>query len=65
MNRPIAVAALALALAAAPPARADLVLPGTWDVGTIGDTATVSRSVTVQNTGRAALAIRLSLPAAA
>ena len=59
MNRAIAAATLALALATAPHARADLLLPGTWDVGTIGDAAAVSRSITVQNTGRAALAIRL------
>ena len=59
MNRAIAAATLALALATAPHARADLVLPGTWDVGTIGDAAAVSRSITVQNTGRAPLAIRL------
>jgi hypothetical protein len=59
VSRTIPVVALALALAAAPSARADLVLPGTWDTGTIGDTAAVSRSITVQNTGTATLAIRL------
>jgi hypothetical protein len=38
---------------------ADLVLPGSWDVGTIGDTAAVSRTITLQNTGRNPLVIRL------
>jgi hypothetical protein len=38
---------------------ADLVLPGTWDVGTISDTTAVSRTITLQNTGRNPLAIRL------
>jgi hypothetical protein len=57
----ICVATLALVLIAigAPLASADLVLPGSWDVGTIGDSAAVSRSITLQNTGRTALAIRL------
>jgi hypothetical protein len=51
----------AVLLAAGAPAKlhADLVVPGSWDVGTIGDTAPVSTTVTIQNTGRATLDIRL------
>jgi hypothetical protein len=56
---PVATLALVLFAITTPLARADLVLPGSWDVGAIGDTATVSRSITLQNTGRNALAIRL------
>jgi hypothetical protein len=54
-----AVLAVLLAACAAPRLAADLALPGSWDVGTIGDTATVSLAVTLQNTGRTPLAIRL------
>jgi hypothetical protein len=43
----------------AAPLAADLQLPDSWDVGTIGDTATVSRSVTLKNTGTAPLEVRL------
>ncbi|MCX7029877.1 MAG: DUF1573 domain-containing protein [Spirochaetes bacterium] len=61
MSRRIPVATLAVLLAAiaAPQLCADLVLPGSWDVGTIGDTAAVSRTITLQNTGRIPLAVRL------
>ena len=59
-RRPVAAAvAVLLAALAAPPISADLVMPGSWDVGTIGDAAAVSRTVTLQNTGRAALEVRL------
>jgi hypothetical protein len=50
---------LLLAAFAAPRLCADLVLPGSWDVGTIGDTAAVSRTITLQNTGRTPLEVRL------
>jgi hypothetical protein len=44
---------------AAPRLPADLALPGSWDVGTIDDTAPVSESVTIRNTGRTTLEVRL------
>jgi hypothetical protein len=55
------VAALAVLFAAAVPASlcADLVLPDSWDVGTIDDTTTVSRSITLKNTGKTPLDVRL------
>jgi hypothetical protein len=55
-----AIAAAAL-LAACTPSKlhADLVMPGSWDVGSIDDTAPVSTAVTILNTGRATLEIRL------
>jgi hypothetical protein len=61
VSRPLLVAALAglLASAAAPRASADLVMPGAWELGTIGDGAPVSRSITLRNTGRATLELRL------
>jgi hypothetical protein len=64
MNRrpPIAafatLAALLTALAA-PRLGADLVLPGQWEVGTIGDTAAVSGTITLRNTGPTQLEVRL------
>jgi len=48
-----------LAVLAAPPLRAELVLPGSWDVGTIPDTQAVSLTVTLRNTGRKEIAVRL------
>jgi hypothetical protein len=60
MNRPYARLILLAAMAlAAPRLGADLTMPGQWDVGTIGDAAVVSCSITLQNTGRTELAIRL------
>jgi hypothetical protein len=55
-----ALAAAAL-LSACTPSKlhADLVAPGAWDIGTIDDTTPVSTTVTLQNTGRATLDIRL------
>ncbi len=48
-------------LAAGSPARlhADLVIPGSWSIGTIDDTAPVSTAVTIRNTGGTTLEIRL------
>ena len=59
--RAAAIATIALLLAAFAPARthADLVMPGSWAVGTIADTAPVSKTITLQNTGVATLEIRL------
>jgi hypothetical protein len=51
--------AVLLAVLATPRIGADLELPGAWDVGTIPDTQAVSRTVTLRNTGRAALTVRL------
>jgi hypothetical protein len=48
-----------LAAAAAPHLRADLVMPGSWDVGAVDDATAVSRSITLQNTGRTVLEVRL------
>jgi hypothetical protein len=48
-----------LAVCAAPRLCADLVVPASWDVGAIGDSATVSRTISLRNTGRNPLAIRL------
>jgi Protein of unknown function (DUF1573) len=61
VSRPLLAASLAVLLAAATAPRtfADLVMPGSWDLGTIGDGAPISRSITLQNTGRTVLAIRL------
>jgi hypothetical protein len=56
-----ATLAAAVLLAAGAPSmlHAELELPGTWDVGTIDDTAPVSTDVTIRNTGRATIDIRL------
>jgi hypothetical protein len=51
--------AVLLAALAAPRLDADLVLPGSWEVGTIPDTQAVSRTVTLRNTGRTEIAVRL------
>lgn len=51
--------AVLLAVLAAPRVGADLELPGSWDVGTIPDTAPVVRTITLRNTGRAAITVRL------
>lgn len=61
MNRGISRLALTVLLAAAAPAPlcADLLLADSWDVGTIGDAAAVSRTVTLKNTGTAPLDVRL------
>jgi hypothetical protein len=59
-RRPVAAeVAVLLAVLAAPEISANLVMPGSWDVGAIGDGAAVSRSITLQNTGRTALEVRL------
>ncbi len=56
-----AALAAATLLAACAPARlnAELLMPGSWNIGTIDDTVPVSTSVTIRNTGRATLEIRL------
>jgi len=65
MSRPslraAAIAAVAVLLALVAPAalHADLVMPGTWNTGTIVDTTPVSHTVVLRNSGRTPLEIRL------
>jgi hypothetical protein len=57
----LAAAFAAALLSVSAPARlhADLAVPGSWNIGTIDDTAPVSTAVTIRNTGRTTLDIRL------
>ncbi len=55
----IAVAFVLLAIVRPAGLHADLVMPETWDAGTIADTTPVSHTVVLRNTGRAPLEIRL------